>query len=428
MVSRRVIAAAWVCAGSVLACDVQGPRVGSGGVDFGDAGSTGAADGGMGRCPSAVYVVNTDFLSTTVSILDPDGSVLSETFVSSASGSVGLSEPLSGDVYVPTQAVSREKVVLLDNAASSVVSWVDVESARVESQLRVGQGFFARPHDYVEVPPDRAYVARFGPNPTPGRQPLDSGSDLAVIDLEAGKLTGTVSLADALDGADAGYHARPEKIVRVERYVYALLNMSTLAFDEYADGRLAVIDTQTDSVVGVVELTGLAACSGLDASPSGASLAITCSGDFDGEYFGFERSGVVVMDVDGARVAERARWHARALESGPLGFFASFANETLLAISTFPYAKQGEVSYVDALVTLDIESGQSEVVLEAEEPFTLPQVRCLPGCESCLLADKGNGGSGLHRFRVTEEGLEPNGRIRVDRATGLPPWAIAVLR
>src|SRR5262249_22484337 len=130
-----------------VACNVPPPR-GTHGADLGDAAADGPARSG---CSRAVVVDESDYMSTNVALLGPDGDVLTESLASSATRAVGLTAPLSGDVYSPTMPITGGEVVLIDGGqSSSRIVWVDPKTAS-KRELSVATGFWSDPHDYAEI-------------------------------------------------------------------------------------------------------------------------------------------------------------------------------------------------------------------------------------------------------------------------------------
>src|SRR5262249_35665325 len=152
---------------------------------------------------------------------------------------------LSGDV-VPASGSFADELVIIDRFPASVLSWVDLRSARVRAQLSVATGFAANPHDYAALSATKAYVARYEPNLAPGSAPFDSGSDVLVIDPSAPSITASIDLTPAMRGEDPKYYPRPDRMALIAGKLYVLSSGYTLDFLEAADSRVVVIDTERD--------------------------------------------------------------------------------------------------------------------------------------------------------------------------------------
>ena len=139
----------------LLGCEVESTQ------DEGQ-GASSSAEGGA--CPSFLVLTQTDYSSTNVALLTPEGKVASESLISSASADPGLTTPLSGDVLSPNQRSGDGAVVLIDRYPNSVLTWVDPSDASVLGQLHVGTGFSSNPYDYLQVSDTKAYVSRYESN------------------------------------------------------------------------------------------------------------------------------------------------------------------------------------------------------------------------------------------------------------------------
>ena len=193
------------------ACNVESPE------------GTGGTDVTAGACGRGIIVVNSDYQSTNLSLVAIDGTVLSSSFLSSASTASGLSAPLGGDVVTPTQWQRGDEIVLLDRYPASVLTWVDVRSSTPTGQLSLATGFAANPRDYLLLNPTKAYVTRYQPNLAAGTGNHDEGSDIVVVDPLTRAVTTRLSLRSAMQDAPAVYYPYPDKMLRVGNEVAVLL-------------------------------------------------------------------------------------------------------------------------------------------------------------------------------------------------------------
>lgn len=406
-------------AGALLGCNAPAPPEDTGGTDAPE-----------GPCGIGAVVISSDYQSTSVGLLSWDGAVLSASIASSASAPLVLSAPLSGDVTAPTMSLRGGRLALIDRSASAL-TWLDARRGEVTGQLSVATGFTANPQDYIEVSPVKAYVPRLEPNLAPGAQPLDGGSDVLVVDPEARALVGRVDLAPAMAGEAPAFHPRPSRTALVEDSLYVLLTASTLSFLETAASRLVEIDARDDAIKAVTLLDGLHGCTGFAVSPSGARLAVVCSGSFGGDSTAnLAEAGVVILargqeDDDG--LVEERRWTAAELGEGSPGFSVAFASEDTILFTTLGRdAIGGERPVDDTLTAVDLSGGAPGVLLRSKElPFSLGEVRCAAACGRCLVADAETDGGVVHRFDVGAGGgsraLVHAGAFHVDPRVGLPP-------
>ena len=403
-----------VCAG----CGVEPTPHDTGGIDLDALESKAAANS---DCPRGLTVVSSDYQSTNVGLLDLEGRVLSSSFVSSASTSTGLSAPLSGDVVAPSSVNAGDEILLIDRYPASVLSWVDLRTAKVPRQLSVATGFAANPHDYAQVSSRRAFVSRFEHNQSPGRQPFDAGSDLLILDSGQPSIAGRIDLLPAMQGEDAAYLPRPDNLVLVGGRLYVLLSSYSGDFMELTRSRIVAIDVRTESIDQVLVLDGLMGCTGMTLAPDAVHLALTCSGKIRSEApTSLEGSGVVQVEL-GEQMREGTRFEAMHFAGGALGFSVAYASDTTLLVTSFGhFGSKDHAAAEDTLLSLDLDSGAVEVVLEsASEPFTIGEVLCAAACEVCFVADAGR--SVVHRFEVRAGRIVGREAISVDETIGLPP-------
>ncbi len=386
-------------------------------------GTTGGAalDGGAGgACPRALAVVDTDYASTNVSLVSPDGQVRSASLVSSASAAPGLTTALSGDVVLPLARPASGEIVLIDRYPNAVLTWLDPATGGVLAQASVATGFSSNPHDYLEVGAHRAYVTRYGANPSPGREPFDEGGDLLVLDTTTHAVTGRVALAQSGDGA---YAPHPDRMVRVGGAAWVSLQRFDASFASAADARVVGVDVATDAVRFSLDLPGLANCGSFAASPSGKLVALACSGVLGPHVALDGRSAVVLLDATAEPPVELRRLAVAVALGAPLAPPLAFASEVTLVGVAFGDVGGGRS---DVAYAVDARTGAVTRLLDAGAAFALGDVRCSPGCSGlCWLADAHAGA--LRSWDATTTPLAPRDALVVDTAIGLPPRGLGEL-
>jgi DNA-binding beta-propeller fold protein YncE len=383
-------------------------------------GSTGGTTVAPGPCGRGIGVVQTDYQSTNVSLLDWEGHVLSSSFISSATAGAKLSAKLTGDVALPTTLDEGNTLVLLDRYPASVLTWVTLETAEVTAQLSVRSGFDANPHDYLALSAHRALVTRFNRNPAPDALPLDRGDDVLVLDLDGPTAVSSIDLSPAMAGVPEGFRANPHRMVLAgDRVVVTLLGKTADHSDAVAS-RLAVIDPTTLSVEQVLVLDGLYECNGIAVSPTGDRVAVSCSGRFGGGSEPMVSESAIVVVALGSTLEEIAR--VPASPSVPFGFGVAWAaSETVVANTFGRFSSKDGPARSDTVVEIELVGLTARTLLEsADEPFTLGDVRCGAACATCFASDAGRGL--MHRFSVDASGrVGPPSPIQVKDAIGLPP-------
>ena len=138
----------------------------------------------------------------------------------------------------------------------------------------------ANPHDIVALADDKAYVTRYGADPT-AASPMARGDDVLIVDPRDGTIKGRIDLHPRRAGrGGATVFARPDRAIIAAGKVIVSLNSSDATFATYGEGRLAFIDPLTDQVVQTLALTGLKNCEALDYVPTNQTVLVGCGGAF----------------------------------------------------------------------------------------------------------------------------------------------------
>jgi hypothetical protein len=405
---------------SVLAggCDLQ-PITTSTGID-GGLGGGGTGDGGAGVCPSAFVVVDSDYMSTDVSVVSPSGALLTGSLISSGSAPPGLTQALSGDVVCPLARPSSGSVVLIDRG-NAAIDWINPTTAAVEAQLSVSTGFASDPHDYLDVAPGKAYVTRYATNTTPGMMPNDGGGDILILDTQKQVITGRIDMSDPDNGM---LLPRPDRMLSIGGQVWVSLERLDATYATVGDARFAGVDPTTDQRTFELDLPKIASCGGLAVSPSGKVVAATCSGLL-ASTSDTSQSALVLIDATKNPPVELMRYPVAVDLGGALGPTLAFASETLLV--GFAY---GDMSATpvrnDVGFTLDLTTGTVAKLFDAGAPFVLGDVRCAPGCgDRCVMADAQ--ANALRFWQITGGALVAQPNLPPDPSVGLPPRGLGEL-
>jgi hypothetical protein len=380
-----------------------------------------------GQCGHGVAVINSDYASSSVSLLGLDGRVLSENVVSSGSTQPGLTSSLSGDVVLPTQAGIHSELLIIDRYPAAVLSWVDVRTGTVSAQLSVATGFSSNPQDYLFLSATKAYVSRFESNPHPGKMDFDQGSDLLILDPSQRNITGNISMLPAMKGENPEFLPRPNRIVAHKTQAIVLLSGYAPDFQTSAESRLVVIDTETDSIVSVRILSGLHGCHGLALSPNGSELAISCSGSFHGTSQTNAQEAAIIRVQTDEKFTEIATYRAESFDHQALQFSLSYASDQWLVVGSFGQAGvQNKAAEPDHVYQIQLETGRIQPLLASQtNPFSLGDILCTPGCKLCFVADADR--SQVHRFTVDDKlGLTWNSSTFPNPTIGLPPRYLSV--
>ncbi len=376
-----------------------------------------------GECPRGIAVVMSDYQSSEIALLSPDGTVMSPAFLSSASTSAsGLAAPLSGDIGVAS-TTRREQLVIVDRYGTNVLSFVDVDSAEVTAQLPVGTGFDANVQDYLELDGERALVPRLGQNQQPGREPFDAGSDVLVVDPSEPAIVDAIEMP-----TEAEYRPNPSAIVRVGDDALVTLHHARADFGASADSELVALSARDLSLAYRLPLEGLSNCGRAELSPNGELLAIACSGHLQrtGAVTEPERSGLLLLDATTRPPRELRRLMALDVIGAPMQSSVELVTERLALIkSQTPLGADAD----NQLWALDLETGSTELLATAARGSSgvgrgvaFAGMSCRAACgDPCLVCDLSRGK--LLRFALRDGALEPAADVELDGA-GLPPLSL----
>jgi len=381
---------------------------------------SGAGDWQLER--AGIAVIGTDYLSTSVSVLEiGTGTLLAEGVLHSGSAAPGLSVALSGDVALPGAPNPLHHLLLLDRYPGSVVTVLDGATFEVLGQISVATGFPANPHDLLWLQADKAYVARYEANPTPGREPFDGGDDLVVVDLDAGAVTDRIPLGSH---ADPGLRARPERMVLAGDRVWVVLGHLAEDFGAAGPGRLLAVDPDEDAVAAVLDLPEVVNCTGLLHDPARETLYVSCTGLFTaGPADQVASSGIVAVDLAASHPAPALLRRAEDGPGGPFGFELAVADARWLLAVRFGDLAAGTP---DRLVALDLDGGGAErVVHEAGSAYGLGGVLADDSGGIVLVGEADPEAPRILRYRVDGGAFTPDGEIISHPKSGLPPRHLA---
>jgi hypothetical protein len=401
---------------ALQACDVPVIRPNEVGVD--------CAAISVPGCPCGLAVADTNRSeSANIALASLTGWVLSPSIISSASHTPGLSASLGGDVVFPSTPSKGDELVLLDRYPKGVLTWINITTPRpqVRAQISVATGYVANPHDYVPLTPNKAYVTRFDPNSNAGREAFDGGSDILIVDPSVPAITGRIDLP-AIFPPSGNLIIHPDRARHILDHVYVVLPLYDRPYSNSGQGYLAVIDPKTDSVVQGFPLAGLSGCSGLAVAPNVTSIAVVCSGHWQGSTTANNAtSGIVGLRLSPS-VSEIWRIPANVVGNRAFGFEVAFVDSTHVLATQL--GELGPPIINDAAFVVDIATGTSTRVLEsANAPVTLSVGPCNSACGACFIADAGR--NRLYNLSLTSSGKPSLTGYSWADPTGLPPTSLA---
>jgi len=371
-----------------------------------------------------VVATQSDYQSSELALLSPDGQVKSVAFLSSASTATsGLAAPLSGDLVVSGSRTLSGEIVLVDRLLTNVVSFTNPKTAEVRAQLPIGTGFESNPQDYVQVAEHKAYVPRLGENASPGQQAYDSGSDLLVLDPSVPQITGSVAMP-----VKPGFRPNPAAVTLFGGEALVVLQHARADYSAMADSEIVAVSVADDSISYRLALKGLQNCGRVEPSPSAEFLAVACSAFVDrkGAVPEPAASGLVLLDASVAPPVELRRFAVSELFGGPIQASLEFVSESVLLVKSQTAVRSEQNNQ---LFSLDLASGETKLLATAAPAgaglglgIALGGMTCLPGCSRwCLVADASRGK--LLLFEANAGTLNERDSFAIGGA-GLPPTSL----
>ncbi len=387
-----------------------------------DAGSGDVATPGAG-----LVVVNNDpnFATTSISLLDRStGQVTRGDCIDSGAHPPGVTLALSGDVVVPSWPQPGHPVLVIDRA-NSVLTWLDPTTCAPTHQLDVSTGFAANPHDVIGVSPTKAYVTRYGFNPTPTLDPTDhdDGDDLLIIDPSVPAVTGRIDLSSyVIPVTGAVMKARPDRARLIGDTLFVALNEINDDFGKaVAHGRVIAIDTATDQVTATIDIPELANCADLSYVEASKTLVVLCTGDYLADPV--QTSGIAYIDVTASPPVEVRHQMASAFGGRTLAAYTGIARDGALGFGVTAGEFGGTPH--DQLWSFDVASGQATTVTDAMDSFVYGTVLVDPGHQRLYLTDAFGNAPRVQIYDYSSGTAMHQTSVTADAEHGLLPRAIA---
>ncbi|MDO8493818.1 MAG: hypothetical protein Q7S68_00575 [Deltaproteobacteria bacterium] len=199
---------------------------------------------------------------------------------------IGINNPRPGQKSLAVTDASAivlksfdSKLFVINRGATSTIQAIDPITFKILGNYSVGS--FSNPQDLV-VANDKAYISRYDAH-------LSSGNtdDLWVVDPLTGDFLTGFNFKPFMT-SDGEQLARASKMALAGNTLYVLLQDLSAAYKATTNGKVAVIDTTTDTLVKIISLagrnpTGIVYSAGLD------RLFVTDTGLFD-DFFNNDTS------------------------------------------------------------------------------------------------------------------------------------------
>jgi hypothetical protein len=330
-------------------------------------GNTIASSNLKGGAANGIAVINSDYKSTSVSLIDPErGGLAQDDCLDSGAVTPVLSIALSGDVVLPSQPQAHDELVLIDRT-NSALAFLDSRRCQVLRQLSVGTGFYSNPHDVISLSAEKAYVTRYEHNQTPSGTAgaNDEGTDILIIDPSAPAIRGRIDLSQY--ATTVTLEARPDRALLANGKVYVALGNTSHDFLTIGTGRLVIVDPNTDQVNGTLDLPApFKGCTGLDYIASSKTLLVGCSGDYN-DAAQTAQSGLLVYDLGGESPILTKTIPASAVGGRPLSTSVFAAVSDHQVILTTPGDFSGTPP--DTLWSIDLVAGTGKKIGDGGSDF-----------------------------------------------------------
>jgi hypothetical protein len=363
-------------------------------------------------------ILNSDFASTSVSLIDTQGALVRADCIHSTTTGTG-SKTISGDVVLPSQPQRGGKIVLVDRG-NTALTFVDPTTCAVDRQFSVKGGFeMANPHDVVIVDDHKAYVTRYAKNAAPA-DPMAAGDDLLILDPRDGAVSGRIDLSAY---ASTDFPASPDRAILAAGKVVVTLNRWDAATYGYGDASVVIVDPTTDQVVQSLALPGMKNCEGLDYADTTKTVLVACGGSFTTEQA--QESGVAVIDMSSSPAQVARMISGTTFPTPPVTFLWVMALPTASGANRAFTATLGSLSpdVPDNLYAFDFVSG-APTSFGMATPYNLG--RPAGGSGRLLVPDADMAMPRVHVYDVSGAGAPIEGTaFMADTVNGLPPREIA---
>lgn len=394
-----------------------------------------APDGGVtpdaqpGPQARGIAAILSDYRSMSLTLYNPaTGVVERERCVDSGTRAPTLTQAFSGDVVLPSAPLPDGQLVLIDRG-NGTLTWVDPVTCRVERQISVATGFFANPHDVVQVG-QRLYVSRYerNPNPTPAPGDFDEGDDVLIVDLGTAQPVGRIDLSGRAAPAAGTVLPRPDRLVRDGDTLYVTLGSlgPNFSADEVGHGRVVAIDLPSGTVRGNLDVTALQNCGGAQLVREPKGLLLSCNGNF-GRFDGsqIQTSGLAWLPLDAqGGLAGTPEIVPATVFGRPLSFSDVLVVEGRFVYTVVPGEFGGAVK--DAVWVTDRgPGGASRRFFEGASGFVLGTLLHDPVRQRLWVAHADRARPRVAVFDVRAPGNPvAAGELNVSLTTGLPPVAL----
>ena len=369
--------------------------------------------------PWALAVMASDYFSSSLSIIDlVEGQLFYEGIIDSGSALPGLTMALSGDVVLPSQPLPDNSLILIDRYPNGVLTIIEPASLMVRQQISVATGFAANPHDVLMPDGRHLWVSRYEVNPRAGKEAFDGGSDILIVDMQSGDVTGRIDLSSC---ADDGLWARPDRLLQVDDKVWVSLNHLSEDFTAAGPARFAVLDIASGSLDRVVEVPDLSNCKGMVYDAAADRIYSSCSSLFRFNVdFDPATSGVVALDPGAADGNPEVLVTAADDDGQPYGFDIDLDGSRVVVMRFGDL----DADIPDQLLALDPAMGQQHHICDSATAFGMGGFWAEARSGLVYVGDADPTTPRVHVYGFADGLYDLSHSINTHPGCGLPPRAI----
>ena len=377
---------------------------------------------------AGLAILSSDYTSGSLSLYDPaKATLLHDDCIHS--GQSSLTQKLSGDLTLPTQADPLGHEIVVIDREFSTLNFVNPATCGVRSQVSVSTGFKANPHDVIRIRANKAYVTRYETNfaATAVAEDLDDGNDVLVIDPSTGQRLARIDLTGEATGEE-GVLARPDRGILVNDRVYLTLGNLSAHFSKAGPGRVLVIDSVTDSVVERIDLPQQKGCSGIEYVAAAKKLYVVCGGSWADGPTQVDESALVEIDLAGASPVLGRVYSSHDLGIGVLNFsYVAVSGGTAFVsqLGNFPDAASNTPGTSDVLYAVNLASGAAQPVFNGGAS-NLGRAAVSVDAKRLFLPDGDFTAPKVRVFDVSTETPVAGVDFNANPNGGLPPREVAI--
>lgn len=322
--------------------------------------------------------VSSDYMSSAVSLLGVDGTLLADDYLNSGSVEPGLVTFLSGDLELPTRSNDPGVLVLIDRFKTDVITRLRLSDGKILGQVKThtpseqesDSAYTSNPHDYIRIDDETAWVTRNQPNLDPNVPEIDRGNDLLRINpskmersderIDFSQFNTKVKRINFMtkQEEEVDIYAKPSRMTRLGDTLVVGMMRNAFDFSANAAGMVALVNLTTRAVSGVALPDGFIGCTKVSPIPGDDErVLVTCGGDYL-DVRG--TAGFAILRVKNGAATLEESWYAKEHTDLPaLSDCVTSLGGTLLTAAAISYVPEED----SVFGVLDLATGEFRELL-----------------------------------------------------------------